>query len=371
MVELFKPEFDWRTLLRENGATSQLIRNTLDDVCEVLSAYGRDGIQDANTCELSQPQEYLHAQRVREQAIAAAQVQFAAEQSGGGFITPDMLPNFFGAGPTYKPTKNYIPDTSYLDFMVQRRMVDELEDRKEWDADIQFVLMKKEGQVRYATLLDSAAQMTNDEWGSGIKIWRTWFETNKFGIKMSALAPKFRYAYFDQIADIIYGQVQAGVTTAITGATNMLVPDINTATLELIRYENSFDKTPFESANFRIIAPIEMERFLPGAFIADYGLGGYSERLLNRVSVTYTPKLPFVAAAAVCYVVVDNWEQNEYATRVPFGVYGTADDIDTFAQKISYRGAYGSNIDVNSGRELTFNTTSAFYVSTPMPVDQI
>jgi len=361
IVNLFKEDFDWRTLVGENASPQQALR----DVMNTLTAYGRHGISD-NLGIMSQPQEYVAAQIAREQAIMHMAAQLAGE--AGGFITPDMTPNFFRTTTEYRGTKNYEPDTSYLDFMMQRQMKTSLEDRREWEADIQFVLMKDAGEIRYGTFADTYASMRNYEWGAGFHIWTTWFEENVFGIKMSALAPKARYAYYDQIADEIYALLAAGITTPIAGASNILVHDLNTAYYEIVRTKNTFGKYPFANANVRLVCAPEWERYLNAAVAASYALG-FTETLSKRMSITTSTKLSFTAGSAVIYMVVDGWEQNELGIRVPFQVYGQTKDIDTFSEKIAYRGAWGANIDPTSGRVLTFDTTAAsFLIAPPTPV---
>lgn len=362
MVELFKDNIDWRSIARE-GATPRT-QKILSEVQEVLSVAGRQGYSRDDGI-LEQPMSYVEMQLAREQAIREFAHKLATE-SGGGMITPDMYPNFFDTKTVDRGTPEKVADTSYLDWMVQSKMTDTVEERDEWNAHIQFVLMKDANQVRYGTFADRTAIVRNYEWGGGFKIFRTWFETNKFGVKMSRLLPKVRYRYFNNIATQIYAQLEAGITTGITGATNTLVTDLNIAWYELMRYEDDFDDTPYEDAQIRIIAAPEWEKYLNAAMAVSFNLG-YTETLSRRMSVTYTPKLSFTPGAAKLYVMVDKWEQNEYNVRVPFTVFGQTTDVDTFADKQTYRGAWGSNIDATSGRVLTFDTTSGFEIAPPIP----
>lgn len=361
-MELFNPNFDWKGLANSKGARVEAV---LTEVCNTLTGYCRAGIQDSHG-KLYQPASYETAQKARDAAIVRAATQIAAE-SGGGMITPDMYPNFFAAADVTLPHETLQPDTSYLDWCVQRKMQLELEDRKEWGFTVDFVRVRRAGQIEYGKFMDNTAQMTNEEWGAGIEIFRTWFETNQFGIKMAHLAPEFRYSYYNNIATIIYNAVIATSWPTITQE-NILINDINSAVLDRRRYTQTWDsKTPFENASFRLVAPIEFERYMNAAKAMEYAATGATEVLQQRIDTTYTTKLPFAAAACKVYLLVDKWKKNELATRVPFGVFGSSVDVDTFADKMSYRGAWGQNLDLQSGIELTFDTTSAFYIQNPIP----
>lgn len=363
MEELFNPDFDWSSLAGERGAHVEAV---LTEVTNVLTAFGRRGIQK-NNGTLVQPATYLREQQLRNQFITAQAVQLARE-TGGGFITPDMYPNFFESEKTVLPHDVDQPDTSYLDWVVQRKMVQELEDRKEWGFTIKFVRVRRAGQIEYGKFMDNAAQMTNEEWGAGIEIFRTWFETNMFGIKMSALAPEVRLSYFNEIAETIYNTVIATTWGGTGGSSNTLISDINTAIYERQRYTRTWDgRKPFANANFRLLAPPEFERYMNAALATTYAAMGVTEQLSKRVAVTYTPLLPFDKDACKVYLVVDKWKVNELATRIPFGVFGQSTDIDTFADKIAYRGAWGFNIDPESGTELEFDTDTDFFIAPPIP----
>lgn len=359
MTELFLPHFDWTQMM---GEETPAIAKQLKEIKRILTVFGRHGISD-DLGQMYQPEEYIQFQNEREFAIEKAAHEFRQQfelgkEAGGGFITPGFNPKMFDAGPKYKGSKEYEPDTSYLDWMVQTRMVQEVEERREWDANINFVRMDKAGQVEYGDLASTEQTMYNYEWGAGIKIYTTWFETNMFGIRMSRLAPKFRYQYFDQIADAVYVAAVAAWTTALGSTTQNVIRDLNTACNELRRVTNTFGKSPWDNASFRIVAPPEARWYIDAALAMSYALLS-REQLTQRMSVTYTSKL---AANSAVYVIVDRWEQNELGVRVPFTVYGNAKDIDTFAEKVSYRGAYGLNIDGTSARSITFDPANASFV---------
>jgi hypothetical protein len=364
--ELFDPRFNWSSLVGERG---QFVENALTDVYDVLTAYGRQGIQRENGL-LIHPDQYLREQQNRDMAVMRL-----ARETGGGFITPDMYPNLFTPVQTTQlPHETRQPDTSYLDWMTQRVMQQELEDRKEWGFSVSFVRIRKTGQIEYGKFADASAQMTNEEWGAGIAIARTWFETNVFGIKMAALAPEFRFSYYDNIADINYALVIGttwGGTAGITQV-NTLVTDINNAIYERQRYVQSWDgKKPFENVSWRLLAPPEFERYMNAALAMGLGTAT-TEVLQKRLAVTYTPKLPFDPAACKVYLVVDKWKKNELGTRVPFGVFGSTVDIDTFSDKTAYRGAWGSQVDDESGTMLEFDTLDpTFLLAPPLPTRDV
>src|SRR5690606_20042879 len=132
-------------------------------------------------------------------------------------------------------------------------------------AKVQFVLMKEAMKIEYGHFLGAEATMRNYEWGAGFNIYRTWFETNEFGIRMSDLAPVMRYAYFNNVSVQIYATLVAGITTAITAPTDTLVTDLNTAVFELIEHTDWRGQRPFENASFRILAATRASRFLEPA----------------------------------------------------------------------------------------------------------
>lgn len=356
-VELFDKSFDWRSLVGEDNPKAKEI---LPFVNEVLTTYGREGIQNESGI-IHSPAEYEKYQRDLEQfriALAREFITNGIAKEAVGFITPDMTPNWFDSGPKYLGTREMQPDTSYTDWITQTRMVDEVEDRREWGFTAAFVRMDQAGKVFYGEFSDAIAYMYNYEYGSGIQIFTTWFETNKFGVKMGRLAPKFRYSYYNQIADQIYTAAVAAWTTAIATTTQNIIRDLNTACNELRRYTDTLGNTPFENASFRIISAPENQWFLEAALAMSYALLS-RERVQQRMPVTYTGKL---TSTSYVYVVVDNWEKNELGTRVPFSVYGSTRDIDTFSEKTTYRGAYGINIDPYSARRIDFDPTSSDFV---------
>lgn len=359
-VDLFDPNIDWSAFAVEGADTSQL-----RDVFSIMTAAGRRGIQ-SNFGILNRPPDVMQAQLAHEAAMAAAAPRMAAlATEAGGFLTPDMYADFFETPTRLLGTNEYEPDTSYLDWMVQRRMTQEVEDRKEWDADITFKKMKEVGTVPYGDLEAAEHTMRNYEWGAGMKVWRTWFETNVFGIKMSTLAPKFRYEYFDNIAVNVYADLVSNLVATITSATNYLINDLNICAYEIMRLEDTFEKPRYQNAPLRLIMAPEWEKYMNAALAYNYS--HTSEVLAKRFKITYTPKLTFTAASAKIYVVPDKHEKNELGTRVPYSVFGQTTDIDTFSDKISYRGAWGDNVDT-VGRVLTFDTTSEFEIGTPQAV---
>jgi hypothetical protein len=363
-MELFNPKFDWAGLI---GAPQPYVHQVTGEVCQALTGYCRSGIQDASG-RIYSPDVYQKARAEQSNRVLQAAMQMVAE-SGGGMITPDMYPNFFAAADVTLPHETRQPDTSYLDWCVQRKMTLELEDRKEWGYTVEFVRMRRAGQVQYGKFADATAQMTNEEWGAGLEIFRTWFETNQFGIKMAALAPEYRYSYYNNIANIIYNTVIATSWQTLAGASNVLISDINDAIYARRRYEQTWNgEKPFENSSFRLVAPIEFEKYMAAAAAQQYATTGVTEVLQQRIATTYTPKLPFVAAACKVYLIADKWKKNELGTRVPYGIFGQAVDIDTFADKMSFRGAWGFQVDPQSGVELTFDTTAAtFFLAPPIP----
>lgn len=327
------------------------VRKFKSELCRALTKWGRFGTYE-ETGELHVPHAYRQAQRL----------EHAQEQ---GFLTRDKTPEFFDDIPVLRDSAEYVPDTTFLDFFVSERMNDVVETRDTWDADLEFVLMKEAGQVKYGKMSTEQKTMRNDEWGSGIEIEWTWLETNKFKINMQRLAPKFKYQAMDQQADLAYGVFTAAATQALLAdfaitPTNIFINDYNLAVGALMRWENAFGKRPFENASFRIIAAPESWYFIDRALRAHNGIGDDpKERFFRRPAVTYTTKLP-ANTPGVVYVVVDKWEQNEYATRIPLEAHGPQDDIDLFATKVSYRYAVGAAFDVNSAIKLTFTLDATF-----------
>jgi len=348
---LFKDDVDWSALVDESGPR---VRQVLSEVCAVLTTYGREYCDDRGLLNLPPSQESRQIQQ--EQAWMAVGARLASESTGA--ITPDMTANLFQRDIVRRGTKNYEPDMSFLNWCFQRKMTGEVETRVEWDAYMEFVRMDQAGQVKMGYFADASATMQNYEYGAGIPIKRTWFETNTFGIRMESLAPKFRWAYFDKLmSTTIYTALQAAITTDVAMTQNV-IRDLNTAFAELKRYEDSLHQFPFGNASFHIIAPPECSWWLNAVMAMSYT--NLSREVLDeRPAVTYTTKLP---AGNTIYVVVDNYERNELGTRVPFGVYGTADDIDTFAQKITYRGAWGFQCVTASGRRLIVNPAHADFI---------
>lgn len=329
------------------------VRKWKGAVVKALTRWGRYGTYDVETSEC-----YVHP------AYRSPAASMLSSEAVGA-ITPDKTADFFRTVSELRDSKEYVPDTSYLDFMVSTKMQQQLEKREEWDADMQFVMMKEAGQVKYGKLDRAEAQMTTAEWGSGISISWTWFETNMYKIKMARLAPKFKFAAFDQQADNVYaGLVSAGTRTLATfglTATNMVIHDINLAwQAALMRWKNSFGKTPFANMNPHIVAPPEAWWFLDRAFRANQQTVMAQENFYRRPSVTFTTKLNTDGLSPnTIYILPSKWEQNEFGTRIPLEAHGPEDDIDNFSTKISWRMDYGSSFDPYSIVKLTFDPTLA------------
>lgn len=300
---------------------------------------------------------------------------FLKESGGGsrGFITPDKTPFLFDTTPIVREQTDEVPDTSFTEFMVSTSMSDVIETREEWEfGNVQYVLMKGAGQVKYSGDFTSRmAVMTNEEYGAGIEISWSWFETNKFRITMAKLAPKFKFAAIEQQAEHVYNVFLAAATNTLVTyggvATNKVTRDLNVGMGFLRRYQQAWDgRRPFETRSYRILAAPEAFWILDPIFNAgSYQFGAIPERINGRLSVTYTNKLNRDGTTPyVIYLIVDKWEQNEFATRIPLEAHGPEDDITTFATKMTFRMAYGVNIDPNSIIKLTFdpslNTFSLF-----------
>lgn len=354
-VEIFNPREDWRALL---SAPIDDTRPILAGLAGVIDRYLRDGIQ--SNSGLIKPLGISRSSENNIAAMAAILRENPTLLNSPGAITPDLFPDFFRFGIKSDGTKEYPADTSYTDWMRQTTMINEVEDRSEWDANVKFVLMKEAGSVNYNYVQSTDRSMRNFEYGTGFKIYRTWLETNMFGIKMNSLVPKVKWEYFDSLSEEIYtGLSTLFVTGLIGGNTNRLIKDINQAIVQLKRLTNTYGKEHFASASFRVIAPIELEPYINAALAMSYDRGS-REVLTSRVSATFTTKLAAGAAnARVFYVVVDKWEQNELGVRVPLGVFGQFTDIETFCDKISWREAHGINLDPTSGIKITVDTTHA------------
>lgn len=289
-----------------------------------------------------------------------------------GAITRDKYPSFFDTKNTQKGTKEYTPDTAYMDVMSPLKMDDVSETMDEWDAHIEFVLMKETGQVKYGRLAYDSRSITNDVWGAGINIDWTWFETNKFKIKMNRLAPKAKFDYFDNMANIVYDLWISTNTSAsrdfatVVGSamTQHVVKDINTAMLTLYDFQNNLERYPFENANFRIVATPEAWWWLDQAFRSSRQ-DVNAVHFMNTPNVTFTNKLKQRDPSNPhrIYLFVEGWEQNVLTTRLPLAAHGPQDDIDVFASKMSWRGAWGAHIDANSFITLDFDPTNAAFVS--------
>lgn len=356
-VDLFDPDFNWAALVNQSGPQ---IAKVTQEICDVLTYAGRAGIQHENGI-CYQNAEYLARVQIENEIRQKAANAFNTAMEGSpafGFITPDMTSAFFAHDLKYLPTKEFEPDMSWMDWMTQRRMTQEIEDRKEWDAVFHFARMDQTGQVEYGKFADTETTMRNHEYGAGIAILRTWFETNQFGIKMNSLAPKMRWQYYDQISTGIYALVIAGFVTTIAAVTQNVIRDLNAAAAELKRTANWAGKFPWANSPLRILACPEVSWLVDAALAMNYAMLS-REKVQHRFSVTYTSKLP---ASNNVYVVVDKWEQNEFGVRVPYSIFGKATDIDTFADKMTARGAHGYQLDTDSARVICFDPDDCDFV---------
>lgn len=361
-VQLFG-KIDERRLVAGLKSTERMhdpyVRKWKGAVCKALTRWGREQTYNEDgEC-------YVHP-------MYRSPAAHALSAEAVGAITPDKTAAFFRTVSELRDSKEYVPDTSYLDFMVSTKMQLQLEKREEWDADMQFVMMKEAGQVKYGMLARTEAQMTTAEWGAGISISWTWFETNMFKIKMARLAPKFKFQAFDQQADNVYaGLVAAGTRTLSTFSltpTNKVIHDINLAWGALMRWKNTFGKAPFANMTPRIIAAPEAWWFLDRAFRANQQQVMVQENFFKRPAVTFTTKLPASSALDI-YIIADKWEQNEFGTRIPLEAHGPEDDIDNFSTKVSWRMDYGSSFDPYSIIKLTFDPSiDSFSIYGPLEV---
>lgn len=354
MPQLFAREVDWKALAK--GNPKQLI----SEITQILSAYGQNGYYDEDGAQVN-PQTN-DAERARFMQNFTQELSKHVKESSGAVGASDT-PSYFVTAPKYLPSRDYEADMSFLDWMTSVKMDLELEDREEWDFESQFVLMKEAGQVKYGQFSGAERVTRNDEWGAGIHIKWTWFETNQFGIKMNRLAPKFRYNYYNQMSNAIYAMAIATFVNVEAYDTNV-IRTINNAFATLIRTTKTWTigkdhnkdvtethtRTPFENARFRIIAPIELMWVIQLALTGTFAFGFKDKILAYMSGVTYTTKL---TDATKFYIVADKWEQNEFNTRVELTAHGPVDDIETFSQKASYRGAYGATLDADSAKVIT------------------
>ncbi|MFA5714217.1 MAG: hypothetical protein WC998_00570 [Candidatus Paceibacterota bacterium] len=289
-------------------------------------------------------------------------------QERQGAITPALTPELFDVPNILGGTVDLVPDMSYLLWMRSVTMVDESEEKEEWDFNPHFIMMKEKGQVQFSgTFTGQKITTRNDVWGDGINISWTWFETNKFRIKFANLIPKEKYQYFDQIADAIYLGVITAFTTGITGGINHVIRDINTAITELMRHVNYNNKAIWGNASFAVLYPPEFDWAMGQAIrLSNYGMT--TEGFIRRFTPIMTTKLP-ASSPSTIYVVVMKEEQNEYNTRLSLEVHGPEEDIETFSTKLTFRGAYGSNLNVASARRIVFDPDACnFAVAGPLEV---
>lgn len=340
---------------------SPLIREVMQQLLHATTAWGRYG----GMYETSERGDFPRL--VIPPYIAKAYQRMS--EAGG--IRPDITPQFFDTKDTDMGTVDVPPDFSYLLWMRSTTMVDEVEDRSEWDYNPQFVLMKEAGQVKFGEWAASEMSMRNDEFGAGVNISWTWFETNKFRIKFANLAPKFKSQYFEDIASAIYTGVGSVFTNTLATysktASNKVITDINQAITALMRKENDNGKAVWKNASFTVLSPPEFQDKLDAA-VRLSGVNPTTASFIKRPQIIYTAELP-ASSPNVIYVVVTKEQQNEYATRVPLRAHGPVDDIETFGSVLTYRGAYGSNLNVNSAIKLTFDpTATTFSVAGPIEV---
>lgn len=331
-------------------------RKIKSEIQRALTSYGQFGCYDEDGAFDPSVDSYIQHLNKRNMLAEAGNQR--------GFITPDKTPFLFDVAPVQRETEDEVPDTSYTDFMVSTSMEGTIETREEWEfGNVQYVLMKGSGQVKYSgEFVTNQAVMTNEEYGAGINISWTWFETNKFRITMARLAPKFKFAAFDMQASHVYNVFLAAATNTLATyggvAANKVVRDINVGIGFLRRFVQTWNgRAPFENKSFRIIAPPEAFWILDPIFNpGSYQFGAIPERINGRLSITYTTQLNKDGLAPYdIYLIVDKWEQNEFATRVPLEAHGPEDDIGSFATKMTFRLAYGVNVDPQSIIKLTFD----------------
>lgn len=365
MYPLFDKDIDFKVAVQKTPEGAQMRQEIID----IATVAIRQGFFDENNFPVRPVNEI---QKIMEHDImvrkALSEVDFG--------LTRGDTPEHFLRGYVFKPSIDRIPDSSYLDWMVATMMDDVTEDRVEWGANIEFVRLDKHGQVKLASLAGETSTIRNYEWVSGIPISLTWFETNKFKINFERLIPKFQFKYFDQIADAIYTG-DSGVVPIFTNATvytESLVRTINAAMTALRRYERTLTSTtgttaterPFENAKFRIVAPWELKWAIDAALNNQLlAAAGATERVDTSIAVTYTAKL---TDASKFYVVVDKWEQNEYATRVALAAHGPVDNIETFCKEMTFRGAYGLNLDINSAKLVDLTEVSPLIIAEGLKV---
>lgn len=340
--------------IRDNNADTPYIRQVMSAITRTMGLYGRYGTIDENGL------------------ISARNTDRSNIIESAGAYSRDMTPFFFQSPdiPKLRQRAEQEPDLSWQDWMSQGVMTDISETYDEWDFNAQFVLMKENGQVKFSgPFVGQNNSVTNDEYGSGIKIKWTWFETNRFDIKMQTLAPKFKFAWFDQIADQAYAGLIAAAVALPSATGQRVIRDLNLWYSTVQRVVNYNNKYKFSGLPLRIIAPPEAWWFLSQAFrLTENPAPGAREVMQSRPSVTFTNKIPAPAANAVTiYLVVDKWEQNFLGTRVPLSAYGPQQDIVSFADLLTYRGAYGMTFDATSIYKITFDTTHAnFTVGGPV-----
>lgn len=344
----------------------------MDDLCEAMTTYMQFGVyQNVGKSESG----LLYP-------VEAGNAILALEDAIPGVYSPDKTPFFFDRRidrPAIEPGSDkapLTPDLSWLEWMTSSNMEgSDIEYRDEWDASVQFVLIKEAGQIIYQKMSGQRKQMTVDEYGAGFAAKWRWLETNRFIQSLERMAPLFKFEFFEGIARQVYTLLQTAVTTTITGGnTNVLVADINTAIRELKRSLSFSGRKRWANARFRIIARDEMWDYLDAAYNVGQTMverGTNAIRLQNRPPITFTENLD-PAFPYRFYVVVDNWMESEYATSVPLTVHGPVDDIDTFAKKLAYRAVYGASLPSDFGRVITVDPTNvSFRISRPVDVNMV
>lgn len=367
-MTIFNPKFDYRIAAADTlniaGVSEAQSRQARRDILSVMTAYGRygEGVGDSYYTKEGYLQEPLrwgkHIASFMDQIKTEEALEMAKfltkEQSIGTGSVPD---SFFTRGPIIKGTPEYTADLWFLQVMPSEQMTMEVETREEWDMNVEFVRIDTEGQVKFAKFTGATTTMENHEYGAGIDCRWTWLETNVFAIKMNRLAPKFRYHYFNQMSDrtttaFLAAAVAHGATTygtSLIRTYNGIVTTMQRATRTFTGpQQGGINQTqtynPWATAAPVVIIPPEQLWMWKAALGARYVMN-YIEEVGTTPQVVVTTKL---TNPNIFYVVPRGWEQNEYATRVPIQAHGPVDNIRTFSQEMTYRGAYGVNWDSNS-----------------------
>lgn len=293
---------------------------------------------------------------------ALCKPHFLFEQGGAG-INPDSMPDFFDTvSSKLRDSVDVAPDTTYLDFLRSETMDTEYEKREDWDWYFNFVDMAQEGQVQYNRGDTTQYEITNKEYGAGLKLSWTWLETNKFKINFQRLVPKAKFSYFDMISDAIYALLVSKISSAAT-ITQNVIRDFNVAIGVMKRKTNTFGKLIYTNNPIRVVTAWENRWIVEAILKSSRQDALSSESLSENINWTFTSKLAApTAGSAKFYMMFDKFEKNGIYTRVPFTATLPVDDNETFARKMSFRGAYGANIETTSGFLLDFAPNNAAFV---------